>query len=213
MFDARLRPLIDPPLTRIAQALYRTRLSANALTYVGFGVGVTAAGLIALGYPLVGLMLFLFNRLLDGLDGALARLRGPTDYGGYLDIVLDFIVYAAIPLGFAIMAPQENALAACILIVGFVGTGSSFLAYAIAAAKRGISTELRGRKSFYHLGGLTEGTETILFFILICLLPGFFPVLAYGFAVLCGITTATRITAARETFSETRVRNQSEERQ
>ena len=94
-----------------------------------------------------------------------------TDLGGFLDIVLDFIVYAGLVFAFAVADPERNALAAAFLLFAFMGTGSSFLAFAIMAAKRGISSELRGRKSLYYLGGLTEGTETILFLVLACLLP------------------------------------------
>ena len=85
----------------------------------------------------------------------------------------------------------------------FVGTGSSFLAYAAIAAKRGLTTDLRGRKSLYYVGGLTEGTETIALFLAICLFPDWFPWLAYGFGALCWLTTVNRILAAVEAFDET----------
>ncbi|MDW3208140.1 MAG: CDP-alcohol phosphatidyltransferase family protein [Alphaproteobacteria bacterium] len=202
MLDARLRPLIDPPLDALASRLTRVGLSANAVTVFGFLLGIAGAAAIGLNAIWIGLALILANRLLDGLDGALARRQGATDFGGYLDIVLDFIVYAAIPLGFAALSPTENALPAAFLIFSFVGTGTSFLAFAIVAAKRELSTDLRGSKSFYYLGGLTEGTETIAFFVLCCVLPEHFPVLAVIFGALCWVTTATRILAARAMFKE-----------
>jgi phosphatidylglycerophosphate synthase len=204
MFDARLRPLIDPPLNVLARALDGGGVSANAITGVGFLIGLGAAAAIGLGYVTLGLVLLLINRLLDGLDGAVARRVGPTDFGGYLDIVLDFLVYAAVPVGFAVLDPEANALPAAVLLLSFMGTGSSFLAYAVVAAKRGLSTEIRGRKSFYYLGGLTEGTETIVFFVVCCLWPEHFALLAYVFAGLCWITTVTRIAAARATFGSKR---------
>jgi phosphatidylglycerophosphate synthase len=200
MFDAKIRPLIDPPLDRLARALAGSGVSANAVTLIGFAFGMGAAVAAALGAFWIGLALLLLNRLADGLDGALARRLGPTDFGGYLDIVLDFLVYAAIPVGFAHADPAANAPAAAVLIFSFIGTGASFLAYAILAAKRGVSTELRGRKSFYYLGGLTEGTETTVFLALCFLLPAQFALLAYVFAALCCITTVTRILAARAVF-------------
>lgn len=199
MLDARLRGLIDPPLDRLATPLARV-LSANTVTIIGFAIGVGAAVAIALQAYLLGLGLLLVNRLFDGLDGAVARRRGLTDLGGFLDIVLDFLVYAAVPFAFALADPAANALAAAFLIFSFIGTASSFLAFAIMAAKRGISTELRGRKSLYYLGGLTEGTETIGTFVLACLLPAYFPWIAYVFGVLCWLTTATRITVAWQTL-------------
>jgi len=196
MLDARLRRLIDPPLERLAGHLAGLGLSANAVTLIGFALGLCAMAAIALrAYPL-GLALLLVNRLCDGLDGALARRRGLSDLGGFLDITLDFIVYAGVPLAFALADPARNGLAAAFLIFSFVGTGTSFLAFAVMAAKRGLSTELRGRKSLYYLGGLTEGTETILAFVVACLLPGWFPTIAWIFGGLCWLTTATRIAVA-----------------
>jgi phosphatidylglycerophosphate synthase len=200
MLDARLRRLIDPPLERLAGPLAARGLSANAVTLIGFALGLCAMAAIALQLYLLGLGLLLVNRLCDGLDGALARRRGLSDLGGFLDIVLDFIVYSGVPFAFALADPARNGLAAAFLIFSFVGTGTSFLAFAIMAAKRGLATDLRGRKSLYYLGGLTEGTETLLALVLACLLPGWFPAVAYVFGGLCWLTTATRITVAWQTL-------------
>ena len=200
MLDARLRRLIDPPLERLAGPLAARGLSANAVTLIGFALGLCAMAAIALQLYLLGLGLLLVNRLCDGLDGALARRRGLSDLGGFLDIVLDFIVYSGVPLAFALADPARNGLPAAFLIFSFVGTGTSFLAFAIMAAKRGLATDLRGRKSLYYLGGLTEGTETLLAFVLACLLPGWFPAVAYVFGGLCWLTTATRITIGWQTL-------------
>jgi phosphatidylglycerophosphate synthase len=148
----------------------------------------------------LGLGLLLLNRLLDGLDGALARHAGISDLGGFLDIVADFIIYAGVPFAFALADPATNALPAAFLIFSFVGSGSSFLTFAIMAAKRGIATDLRGRKSLYYLGGLTEGAETIGALVLACLWPALFPWIALAFGLLCWLTTATRITVAWQTL-------------
>jgi phosphatidylglycerophosphate synthase len=200
VLDARLRRLIDPPLDRLSVPLAARGLSANAITVVGFALGLGAAAAIVWRAYLLGLALLLLNRLCDGLDGAVARQRGLSDLGGFLDIVLDFLIYSVVPLAFALADPAANALAAAFLIFSFVGTGSSFLAYAIMAAKRGIATELRGRKSLYYLGGLTEGTETIVAFVLACLWPAWFPLIAWIFGALCWLTTATRIAVAVQTL-------------
>jgi phosphatidylglycerophosphate synthase len=200
VLDARLRRLIDPSLDRLSVPLAARGLSANAITVVGFALGLGAAAAIACGAYLLGLALWLLNRLCDGLDGAVARRRGLTDLGGFLDIVLDFLIYSAVPFAFALADPGANALPAAFLIFSFMGTGSSFLAYAIMAAKRGIATELRGRKSLYYLGGLTEGTETIVAFVLACLWPAWFPLIAWIFGALCWLTTATRIAGAVQTL-------------
>jgi phosphatidylglycerophosphate synthase len=144
----------------------------------------------------LGLLLLLANRLADGVDGALAKRNGPTDLGGYLDIVLDFIIYAGAAFAFALAQP-EHAVAAAFLIFSFMGTGSSFLAFAIFAAKRRLESEaVSANKSFYYLGGITEGTETILLFVVVLLFPGWFPTAAYLYGALCWLTTIGRIGAA-----------------
>ena len=200
MLDARLRRLIDPPLDRLSAPLAAHGVSANAVTVAGFAIGLGAAAAIAWQAYLLGLALLLLNRLCDGLDGAVAWRRGLTDLGGFLDIVLDFLVYAAVPFAFALAEPAANALPAAFLIFSFIGTGTSFLAYAIMAAKRGLTSDLRGRKSLYYLGGLTEGTETIVVFVLACLWPAWFPLIAWVFGGLCWLTTATRVAIAWQTL-------------
>jgi len=199
MLDAYMRRVIDPPLDRIGRRLAGVGLSANAVTVAGFGVGLHAIPLLAAQWYGPALAVILLNRLADGLDGAVARHTALTDFGGYLDIVCDFIVYAGVAFGFALARP-ENAVPAAFLILSFVGTGTSFLAFAILAAKRGLTSEARGRKSLYYLGGLTEGTETIAVFAAFCLFPQTFAVLAYAFGALCWVTTAARVMTARRNF-------------
>lgn len=201
MLDRAMRPLIDPPLDRAGRLLAAAGVSANAVTLGGFAVGFAAIPAIAAGHYLGGLVLLLVNRLSDGLDGAVARVRGTTDLGGYLDIVCDFILYSGWAFAFALAEPR-HAIAAAFLMLSFMGTGASFLAYAVFAAKRGLSTEIRGSKSLYYLGGLTEGTETILIFVGFCVVPDHFAPLAWAFAAACWITTVSRILAAVRSFRD-----------
>ena len=194
MFDHRLRPIIDRPINAVARHVARWGISANQITLLGFGIGMAGAFAIMIEQFSLGLVLILLSRAADGLDGAVARETDSTsDRGGFLDIVLDFLFYSAVPFAFAVAAPDQNALAAAFLIWSFVGTGASFLCYAALAEKRGIKTDARGRKSLFYLGGLTEGTETILFLCLICLWPQHFAFMTWIFATLAWITTATRI--------------------
>lgn len=199
MLDPFARSIVDPPLDRAARWLAARGVGANAVTFAGFGIGIAAAIALALRVDMAALVLILANRLFDGLDGAVARRRGPTDLGGYYDIVLDFLFYSGIVLAFAVGRP-DHALAAAFLIFSFVGTGTSFLAFAIMAAKRGVSTARGGPKALYYVGGLTEGTETIIVLCLFCLLPDAFAWIACLFGGLCLVTTATRIWQARRTF-------------
>ena len=202
MLDAWMRRRIDTPLDRLGRSLAAAGLRANQVTLLGFIAGVAAVPLLAVEAYWPALVLILLNRLADGLDGAIARNTQTTDLGGYLDIVCDFLVYSGVVFGFALARPEANALPAAFLILSFVGTGSSFLAYAVVATKRGVTTKIRGHKSFYYLGGLTEGTETFALFVLLCLFPDAFPWLAWMFGGLCWITTAFRILAAVRAFGE-----------
>lgn len=192
MFDRRLQPMIKATFIAPARALSAKGVSADALTLLGFAAGLAGAGLLASRAYLPALLMFVLNRILDALDGAVARLTRTTDRGAFLDIALDFFVYASIPFGFAVADPARNALAACGLVFGFMGTATSFLAFAILAERRGISSLAFPHKGIYYLGGITEGAETIAFFVAMFLLPTWFPALAWCFAVLCVITAATR---------------------
>ena len=160
---------------------------------MGAAIGLSALPLLAMQCYGWALTLILSNRLLDGVDGTIARIKGPTDRGAFLDSVCDFLFYAAVPLGFALADPVSNALPAAVLLASFIGTATTFLAFAVAAANRGMLSPSYPNKGFYYLGGLTEGTETILLFCVMCLWPQHFAWLAYGFAVACAITTATRL--------------------
>ena len=193
MLDRAALALLKPGLHRLARVLVRAGIGADAVTLAGFALGLAAASCIAWRQPLGGLLLLLLSRLMDGLDGEVARLTRPTDRGAFLDIALDFLFYASIPLAFAVADPTANALAAAVLLAAFVGTGSSFLAFAVLAERRGLTSDDYPQKGIYYLGGLTEATETLLCFVLMCLWPQHFALWAYGFAMLCLLTTVTRL--------------------
>ncbi|MES2434237.1 MAG: CDP-alcohol phosphatidyltransferase family protein [Pseudomonadota bacterium] len=191
MIDAKLLPLQRRLLQRPAR-LVAQWLTADQLSLLGFALGALAVPVLAFGLYGLALVLLVLNRLADGLDGAVARINGSTDRGAFLDIALDFVFYALFPLGFALADPAGNALPAAVLIASFVGTGSSFLAFASIAARRGLTAKDYPSKGIYYLGGLTEGFETIAVFALMALNPAWFPVLAYGYALACCLTTALR---------------------
>ena len=200
MIDRHALRLLAPVLDALAGLLARRGVAADAVTLAGFGLGLAAALAIALHAWLAGLALMLVSRLCDGLDGALARRTRPTDRGAFLDITLDFLFYASIPLAFAVADPARNALAAAALLAAFIGTGSSFLAFAILAERRGLERSAYPGKGIFYLGGLTEGTETLLAFAAMCLWPQAFPWIAGVFAALCLLTTATRLLAGWQAF-------------
>jgi phosphatidylglycerophosphate synthase len=193
MLDRFLLPVVKSVLQPIAVALARRGVGADGLTVTGFVIGLGAVPALALQSYAVALIAILVSRLFDALDGAVARLNGPTERGAFLDITLDFAFYGCIPLGFALADPARNALPAAVLLAAFMGTGSSFLAFAVIAAKRGLTSEVYPQKGIYYLTGLTEGAETIAALVLMCVFPGSFPLIAYVFAAACLVTTLTRL--------------------
>lgn len=201
MLDRAASTLIKPAIDRLARILADWGLGANQMTVIGFGIGIGAAALIATGHFMAAAATILLSRLCDGLDGAIARRTHTTDAGGFLDIALDFIFYAAIPLAFALADPARNALPAALLLAAFCGTMSSFLAFAVIAAKRQMDDLSWPEKSFYFLGGLTEATETLACFVAMCIWPQHFPILASVYAAMCAITTATRVWWGWRAFS------------
>lgn len=200
MLDGVLKKRIDPPMNRLAAVLCRRGVGANSVTVAGLVLGLAAAVAIAFGSLWMGLALLLLSRLADGLDGAVARQTGPTDLGGYLDIVFDYVFYGAIPLAFAILDPAANGLAAAVLLMSFYANGASFLAFAIMAEKRKLRTEQRGRKSLFFTTGLAEATETIASFVLFCLFPQYFAAIAYVFAAMTTWTFVSRIRLSLKSF-------------
>jgi phosphatidylglycerophosphate synthase len=199
VFDARLRPLIDPPLNAMGHAIARQGIGANAVTLAGLVPALGAGFAVAHHHYLLALALILANRLLDGLDGAVARVRGISDFGGYLDSLADYGFYVAVPLGFGLAVPA-NAVPAMALIASFTLTCASFLVFAAIAAKRGAQSAAHGTKSFFYSTGLAEGAETIAVFAAMCLWPAQFAAIAYLFAALCLLTVVQRSVLAWRTF-------------
>lgn len=201
MLDRLSIQLIRAPLTLGAKGLNRLGATANQTTLFGFSLGVCAFPALITEHYLTALLFIALNRICDGLDGALARIQGITDAGGFLDICLDFLFYSLIPFGFALANPEQNAIASAFLIFSFIGTGCSFLAFAVMAGKRGIENPVYKNKSLYYMSGLTEGTETIGCFVFFCLFPHHFALIAYLFGAACWFTTFTRIYSGFHTLN------------
>ncbi|HIF9266021.1 TPA: CDP-alcohol phosphatidyltransferase family protein [Photobacterium damselae] len=202
MLDRYAIKIIKWPLKTLAALPDKLGISANQVTITGFIIGLFTLPALAFQRYDLALIFIVINRLLDGLDGAIARRQGITDCGGFLDVTLDFIFYSLVPFGFVLADPNNNAIAGAFLIYSFIGTGSSFLAFAIMAGKRNIESPVYKQKSLYYIGGLTEGTETIACFVLFCLFPSYFSIIAWIFGALCWVTTATRIWAGYQTLKQ-----------
>lgn len=202
MLDGLMRQVIDPPLAVMGRFAARRGVSADQVTIAGLVFGLGAALAVVAEADALALILLLAGRLCDGLDGAVAGATRRTDRGGFLDIVCDFIFYGAFPLAFALRDPEANALAACVLLFTFYVNGATFLAYAAVAARRGLETASRGVKSLYFTAGLAEGSETIIAFVLMALLPGWFAQIACAFAAMVALTAAGRAIIAWKTFPD-----------
>jgi phosphatidylglycerophosphate synthase len=196
MLDGAVKKVLDPVFSGIARYLAKTGISANAITLTAVVVGLAVLIPLALENYMAALALIAVNRLLDALDGAVARRNGITDLGGFFDVVGDFIFFGAVVLGFALADTEANALAAAWLLFAFMGAEASFLAYAALAEKHHFHTTSHGKKSIFFLGGLVEEVETVVAFVLACIFPNWFPWIAVVFGVLCWMTTGARIMVA-----------------
>ncbi len=195
MLDRFTMPNIDRWVSMPASWLAERKVSPDFITLLGFGFGVGCALAIIYGQFAAALIALLLNRAADGLDGAVARRSvrsaAAAKAGGYLDICLDFLFYAGFVLAFAVYDPASNALMAAVLLACYIGTGSSFLAFAAAGGDE--SRHDLPRKSFYYLQGLAEGTETVIFMVLCLLFPNLFLIFSGVFALMCVLTFSSRI--------------------
>ncbi|MCF4097592.1 CDP-alcohol phosphatidyltransferase family protein [Maritalea mediterranea] len=200
MLDGQMRKWIDPPLNYLGRKIAAMGLSANNVTFVGLVIGLGAAAFAAMGNFHAALWIMLLSRLFDGLDGAVARATQKTDFGGYFDITADFLFYGAFPLAFIAFDPAQNGLVGALLLVSFYFNGGTFLGYAILAEKHKLPATNRGSKSLHFSIGLTEGTETIAFFVVICIWPQHFNLLAGLFAAAVFYTAFARMLLAYQEF-------------
>ncbi len=200
MLDRYVVPVLKPGLRTLAKPLARIGVTPDQVTVAGFVVGLLAVPLIVLNQYMAALVLIALNRLADGLDGELARLKQPTDAGGFLDISLDFIFYQAVVFGFALADPRFTVWA-LVLMLTFVGTGVTFLAFAVMSERHGLERVQFPNKSMQYLSGIAEGTETVAVFVAFCIWPAYFPWLAGGFALVCVITTVTRLVYGYRTLT------------
>jgi len=192
MFDRQIQKYTQRPLQYIAKFFLKF-ISPNNMTLIGFSFGVLMCFTIIIDQYFIAIIFLFLNRLSDGLDGAMARLQTPTPLGGYLDIVLDFLIYGGFVLSFGI-TEQNNTLLSMVLLFCYIGTGSTFLAKAAilpSLTNQNLNEEIP--KSFYYAVGLVEGTETIIFMFLCLLFPNLFIYLASIFILFCLITIVFRI--------------------
>jgi phosphatidylglycerophosphate synthase len=193
MLDTAVRARIAPGVDTVAAALDRRGVTPGALTAAGLLVGVGACVAVAVGAWAWALALWLANRALDGLDGAVARRRGPTDLGGMLDFLADFVVYGGFVVGVAIAEPDAR-VACTALLAAYLLNNVALLSFASLVEKRGLA--FGDERSLRFTSGLTEGTETIIAYILFCLLPQHAAAVAWTFGAMVMITVGQRVALA-----------------
>lgn len=192
MLDAPVRRALAPTLDRAARGLAAWGVRPGALTASGWLVGTGACVAAALRLWPLALVLWLGNRLLDGLDGPVARAGSPTERGGFVDIVADFSVYGGFVVGVAIAVPSAR-LACVVLLAAYYVSGTALLALSSLTERRALPGG--DERSLRFAGGLAEGTETVLVYVLFCLLPQQAAGIAWGFAAAVAITAMQRIVA------------------
>ena len=196
MFDRSIQRLIQKPLSFLGKFLLKI-FQPNQITFIGFFFGIVMCFLIFIHSYFLAILFLFLNRLCDGLDGVMARQTSPSPLGAYLDIILDFIIYAAFVLVFS-LENQINLLTGVFLLFTYICTGTTFLTQAIIQPQLDYSqqqdnTEDGIPKSFIYASGLIEGTETIFFMFLCLIMPKAFPILGFLFSVLCLITAIARV--------------------
>jgi phosphatidylglycerophosphate synthase len=188
MIDLRLREtkdsLFDPTAARLA-----ARVSPLALTLASLTVAIASAGLAWANLWLVALAAWWVSRILDGLDGPVARIRGTAnDLGGYFDMVGDTVGYALIPLGVALgVDTQATWVALGALLAAFFINSISWSYLAAILEKRGAGAELRGEVTSITMPpALVEGAETIVLFSLFLAFPA---LASWIFAAMAALVT------------------------
>jgi phosphatidylglycerophosphate synthase len=200
MLDGVMRKLIDPALDRAGANVARLGISADQISLLGLALGLGCAIAVAVGQFAPALMLLALSRIADGLDGAVARVNGRSDFGGYLDIVCDFAFYGAVPLAFVALDPIGNAVPGALLLASFYVNGATFLGFTVLAERNGLALSPRAGKSLYFTSGLLEGTETIAFLAAVMIWPAAFATLALLFAAGCLLTATSRVVVAWRRF-------------
>jgi len=198
MLDEILRPVKDRVLKPIVLIIGRY-LSPNTVTMAAFLFGMAGAAAVLADWYVTGLVLWALNRIADGLDGAIAReYHSQTDIGGYLDILLDFTVYAALPAAFALRLDTRTGYLSLILLLAvFYINAASWMYLSALLEKRGQHLKLPGKlppqTSIQMPGGIIGGTETIVFYTLFFLFPGRIVLLFILMAVLTMGTVIQRM--------------------
>lgn len=190
MLDARVRAAMSPVTERAGARLAAAGVRPLALTGTAWLAGVGACIAAGAGAWHLALVLWLANRVLDGLDGAVARAVGVTERGGFLDLMADFSIYAGFVVGVAVAVPSAQ-LACLVLLSTYYVSGAAFLALSSLLERR--RHRFGDERSLRFVGGLAEGTETAIAYVLFTVFPQQAATIAWVFAAAVAVTAVQRI--------------------
>lgn len=180
MLDKLLIPIIHKPFHILGKACVSIKITALHLTLLGLPFAALTFVLILNQHFYYAFICILINRILDGLDGTVARITNSSSVSGaYLDIVYDYVFYALIPLGHGLVNMQANLLPTTIILFVYVLSGVNFMATSSAANKLTIESKSFAYKKIYYPINVIEGTETILYLSTVTLFPKIFPIVSY----------------------------------
>ena len=183
-------------IQKLAKLLVKIKISANAVTFIGFIVGLLAINFLALESYGWALLCILFNRFCDVLDGAVAKEGKITVFGVFLDATLDYVFYAGVVFGFALANSGQNAVAASFLMFGLMSSACALLAYAIVAYQNKIQTTSQINESPFYLGGFAQGFETFVALVILCIVPHLFVPIAITLGIFCFIKAVSIVSSA-----------------
>ncbi len=192
MFDDRMRLVKENVFHPMAQPL--RAVPPWLFSVLGLVAGVAAAIVLWQQSYVLGFLFWFFNRVFDALDGAVARINGAqSDFGGYLDIVIDFVVYAAVPVGLALGRMDTAVTYSLIfLLCTFYVNGASWM-YLAAILEKRTHQHADRLTSVTMPAGLVGGTETIVFYSAFILFPGALPWLFGLMGLLVAVTILQRL--------------------
>ncbi len=195
MLDSAIRSRIKNPLDKLGAQLSARGVSPTVITLLGLALGLLCCAAIATEQWTAALVMWLGNRAADGMDGPVARngSYGPSDFGGFLDILADFAIYGGVLVAVGYAIPDARMAALAVLCMYYLN-GTAFLAWSSLAEKRDRSS---GERSLQFPAGLAEGTETIVVYIVLLLFPGRAPLILWVWAAIVGVTVIQRVVFVR----------------
>jgi phosphatidylglycerophosphate synthase len=190
---------------KLARKLLFERVSSNTVTLLAFitgslgAISIFLSGLLIWKIELIicAVSLIILSFFLDVLDGSLARIKGPTIFGGILDIFSDRTVEVLIIISIisvdplALMWPGIISLSSIILCITiFLLVGGSVKAEDLDSTK----------KVIYYQSGIMERSETLIFLLLIIILIPWRNIILWIFALLVLLTALLRLRDAYNLF-------------